>query len=177
MPQKKNPDVFELTRGRAGVIFGYLQAILTVQKGLPLSYNRDLQEDKPGAFDAIHKTTTALEVLALAVGSVTWNTKAMARATEDDTLFATDILEYLVRKKIPFTEAHETVGKAVRFVAESGKTLRQLSLGEWKQFSAKIGADIYDLFDPLASVKGKKTLGSTHPSQVKQALKRWAKAL
>ncbi|HQB94486.1 MAG TPA: argininosuccinate lyase, partial [Candidatus Omnitrophota bacterium] len=113
MPQKKNPDVFELVRGRAGVIFGHLQSILTVQKGLPLSYNRDLQEDKPGAFDAVHKTTIALEVLALTVASATWQKKAMAKAVADDTLFATDILEYLVRKKVPFSEAHSTVGQAV----------------------------------------------------------------
>lgn len=177
MPQKKNPDIFELVRGRAGVIFGYLQAILTVQKGLALSYNRDLQEDKPGVFDAVHKTTIALEVLALAVGSASWCKKAIVRAADDDALFATDILEYLVRKKVPFTEAHGAVGKAVRYALESDKKLRQLSLGEWKKFSSRIGADIYDLFDPMGSVKGKKTIGSTHPQQVKKALKEWEKAL
>jgi argininosuccinate lyase len=177
MPQKKNPDVFELTRGRAGVIFGHLLSILTVQKGLPLSYNRDLQEDKPGVFDAVHKTVTALEVLALTVGSVSWHKKAIARAANDDALFATDILEYLVMKKVPFTEAHEAVGKAVRFSGESGRPLRELSLDDWKRFSSKIGADIYGLFDPAASVRGKKTTGSTHPLQVKRSLKDWDKRL
>lgn len=177
MPQKKNPDVFELVRGRAGVIFGHLQALLTVQKGLPLSYNRDLQEDKPGVFDTARKTSVALEVLALAVSSVSWNRKAVERAVADDGLFATDVLEYLVRKKVPFTEAHEAVGKAVRYAAETDKTLKGLSLKDWKKFSSKFGADIYDLFDPAASVRGKRTAGSTHPAQVNQQLKQWAKFL
>ena len=177
MPQKKNPDVFELVRGRAGVIFGHLQALLTIQKGLPLSYNRDLQEDKPGVFDAIKKTTTALELLALTVGSVSWHKKAIAKAVEDDSLFATDILEYLVRKKVAFSEAHQLVGKIVRYASEADKKLRQLSIQEWKKFSSKFGADINDLFDPKDSVRGKKTIGSTHPARVKQEIAKWKKAL
>jgi len=177
MPQKKNPDVFELVRGRAGTSFGYLQAILTVQKGLPLSYNRDLQEDKPGVFDAVNKTTIALEILALTVGSVTWHKKAIARAVADDTLFATDILEYLVRKKVPFSEAHAAVGEAVRYAADSARSLRELSLKEWKNFSPRIGADVYDLFDPKASLCGKQTVGSTHPVRVRQQLEFWKKSL
>jgi argininosuccinate lyase len=177
MPQKKNPDVFELVRGRAGVIFGYLQAILTVQKGLPLSYNRDLQEDKPGVFDAVKKTATALELLALAVGSASWHKKALARSLDDDSLFATDILEYLVQKKVPFSEAHELVGRTVRHAIESEKRLRQWSVQEWQKFSPKFGADIHDLFCALESVKGKKTIGSTHPVRVKQAIAEWKKVL
>ncbi len=177
MPQKKNPDVFELVRGRAGVIFGYLQAILTVQKGLPLSYNRDLQEDKPGVFDAVKKTATALELLALAVGSARWHKKALLRSLDDDSLFATDILEYLVRKKVPFTEAHELVGRTVRHAIESEKRLRQWSVQDWQKFSPKFGADIHDLFDAKESVRGKKTLGSTHPARVKQAITTWKKNL
>ena len=177
MPQKKNPDVFELVRGRAGVIFGYLQAILTVQKGLPLSYNRDLQEDKPGVFDAVKKTATALELLALAVGSASWHKKAILKSLDDDSLFATDILEYLVRKKVPFSEAHELVGRTVRHAAESEKRLREWSVQEWQKFSAKFGADIHDLFSALESVRGKKTIGSTHPMRVKQAIAEWKKTL
>ena len=177
MPQKKNPDVFELVRGRAGVIFGYLQAILTVQKGLPLSYNRDLQEDKPGIFDAVKKTLTALDVLALTIGSVSWHKKAIARALEDDSLFATDVLEYLVRKKVAFSEAHQLVGKAVRYASGTEKKLRQLSLSEWKKFSPKFGADIYDLFDPKESVRGKKTIGGTHPLRVKKEITAWERKL
>jgi len=177
MPQKKNPDVFELVRGRAGVIFGYLQAILTVQKGLPLSYNRDLQEDKPGLFDAVKKTATALELLALAVGSATWHKKALLRSLDDDSLFATDILEYLVQKKVPFSEAHRLVGATVRQAIESEKRLREWSVREWRKFSPKFGADIHDLFDARESVKGKKTIGSTHPQRVKQQLQEWKRTL
>ena len=177
MPQKKNPDVFELVRGRAGVIFGYLQAILTVQKGLPLSYNRDLQEDKPGVFDAVKKTATALELLALAVGSASWHKKALLRSLDDDSLFATDVLEYLVRKKVPFSEAHELVGKTVRHAIESEKRLREWSVQEWRKFSPRFGADIHDLFDAKESVRGKKTIGSTHPARVKQAIAEWKKIL
>jgi len=177
MPQKKNPDVFELVRGRAGVIFGYLQAILTVQKGLPLSYNRDLQEDKPGVFDAVKKTANALELLALAVGSSSWNKKALLRSLDDDSLFATDILEYLVQKKVPFSEAHELVGRTVRHAIESEKRLRQWSVQEWQKFSPRFGADIHDLFDAKESVRGKKTIGSTHPQRVKEQVQEWKKIL
>jgi argininosuccinate lyase len=177
MPQKKNPDVFELVRGRAGVIFGYLQAILTVQKGLPLSYNRDLQEDKPGVFDAVKKTATALELLALAVGSASWHKKALLKSLDDDSLFATDILEYLVRKKVPFSEAHELVGRTVRHAIESEKRLREWPVQEWRKFSPKFGADIHDLFSASESVKGKKTIGSTHPARVKQTIAEWKKTL
>ncbi|HNX68647.1 MAG TPA: argininosuccinate lyase [Candidatus Omnitrophota bacterium] len=177
MPQKKNPDVFELVRGRAGVVFGQLQAILTVQKGLPLSYNRDLQEDKPGVFDAVKKTLTALELLALTVGSATWNKEAMAAAVQEDSLFATDILEYLVRRDVAFSEAHQLVGRIVRYAAEAEKNMSQLSIQEWKKFSPKFDADIHDLFDPKDSVRGKKTIGSTHPARVKQAIAVWKKTL
>jgi len=177
MPQKKNPDVFELVRGRAGVIFGHLQALLVAQKGLPLAYNRDLQEDKPGLFDAIRKTESALELLALTVSSVSWNRKALARSLDDDSLFATDILEYLVRKKVPFSEAHRLVGETVRAAIESEKRLRQWSVQEWQKFAPEFGADIHDLFDARESVRGKKTLGSTHPVRVKQAIAAWEKLL
>ena len=177
MPQKKNPDVFELVRGRAGVIFGHLQALLVAQKGLPLAYNRDLQEDKPGVFDAIRKTESALELLALTVSSVSWHKKALLCALDDDSLFATDVLEYLVRKKVPFSEAHRLVGETVRAAIESEKRLRQWSVQEWQKFSPKFGADIHDLFDAKESVKGKKTIGSTHPARVKQTIAEWKKIL
>ena len=149
----------------------------SVQKGLPLSYNRDLQEDKPGVFDAVKKTATALELLALAVGSASWHKKALLRSLDDDSLFATDILEYLVLKKVPFTEAHQLVGETVRHAIESEKRLRDWSVQEWRKFSSKFGADIHDLFDAKESVKGKKTIGSTHPARVKQAIAEWKKAL
>ncbi|MBI3312823.1 MAG: argininosuccinate lyase [Candidatus Omnitrophica bacterium] len=177
MPQKKNPDVFELVRGRSGVIFGHLQSLLTIQKGLPLAYNRDLQEDKPALFDSANKTQLALEVLALAIRSISLNRKAMQASIQDDNLFATDILEYLVRKKVPFRQAHETVGRAVRFALESGRPLREIALAEWKRFSPAFDGGVYDLFDARSSVRAKKTIGSTNPAMAAQQIKKWEKQL
>jgi argininosuccinate lyase len=177
MPHKKNPDVFELIRGRSAVIFGYLQSLLVVQKGLPLTYNRDLQEDKPGVFDAISKTELACEVLALTLESVTFNPQALAESVQDDHLFATDILEYLVKKGVPFREAHETVGKAVAYALEMQKPLSDLSVKEWKRFSKVFGMDISDLFDAQTSVKAKKTIGSTNPFMVQREISKWKRLL
>ncbi|HLD50623.1 MAG TPA: argininosuccinate lyase [bacterium] len=177
MPQKKNPDVFELTRGRAGVIFSHLQTLLVIQKGLPLAYNRDLQEDKPPVFDAIRKTSVALELLALTIESAKFHPEAMRASVQDDALFATDILEYLVRKKVPFSEAHETVGKVVCFARESGKPIRELSLPEWKKFHKAFEAGVYGLFEASVSVRAKKTIASTHPERVRNQLRQWQRIL
>lgn len=177
MPQKKNPDVFELIRGRSAGVFGQLQALLVLQKGLPLAYNRDLQDDKPPVFDAVRKTSSALELLALTVESLSFNTKAMKVSVEDDNLYATDLLEFLVQKKISFSDAHAIVGNAVRYSQDTKKPLRELTLAEWKKFSAAFDKNIYDLFDPQTSVKAKKTIGSTQPGMVKSEIKRWKKGL
>lgn len=177
MPQKKNPDVFELIRGRSGVIFGHLMAILTLQKGLPMTYNRDLQEDKPGLFDALQKTKVALEVLQGTLSTCAFNREAMAQSVEEDGLYATDILEYLVRKGMPFAEAHETVGRIVRFADSKKRSMKDLTAKEWLSFSSKISKDIYTLFNPLASVSAKKTIGSTRPQFVKKEIVRWRAAL
>ncbi|MDP3920915.1 MAG: argininosuccinate lyase [Candidatus Omnitrophota bacterium] len=177
MPQKKNPDIFELIRGRSGVIFGHLQALLTMQKGLPLGYNRDLQEDKPAVFDAIMKTRITLKLLALTLASVQWNRKAMETSVEDDVLFATDILEYLVRKSVPFAEAHELVGRIVRASAEEQKPMREFSLPEWKRYGKVFDSDIYDLFQPRTSVAAKKTIGSTQPKRVRSQILKWERSL
>ena len=177
MPQKKNPDVFELIRGRSAVICGQLQSLLMLQKGLPLAYNRDLQEDKPGFFDAINKTSLALDILSLTIASASIKPEALKASVEDDNLYATDVLEYLVRKGMPFTLAHETVGRVVALGIERQQPLRDLPLGEWKKFSHLIEEDIFALFDPVASVNGKKTYGSTNPNFVKKEMKYWGKRL
>ncbi len=177
MPQKKNPDIFELIRGRAAVIFSHLSALLTLQKGLPLAYNRDLQEDKPGLFDAIRKTEIALELLALSVPLIRFQESALSKALEDDGLFATDILEYLIRKKIPFAEAHESVGKVVRHAVDVKISLQKLPLAEWRKFSKAFDQDVFDLLNPQVSVKSKKTLGSTNPGLVHVQLLAWKAAL
>ena len=177
MPHKKNPDVFELTRARSGIIFGHLVSLLTLQKGLPLAYNRDLQEDKPALFDALRKTVLALAVLAPAVRTASWDRKAMAQAVEDEGLFATDLLEYLVKKNLPFRQAHETVGRLIRESIESQKPVREFSVQELKRFSRMFDSDVYDLLNAESSVASKKTIGSTHPAKVKQELNRWKRNL
>ncbi len=177
MPQKKNPDIFELIRGRSAVILGELQSLLVLQKGLPLAYNRDLQEDKPGFFDALRKTSLALELLALTFKSASFNPEAMRASVEDDNLYATDILEYLVRKKVPFSVAHETVGRVVRHALEEGKRMRELDLGEWKTFSPVFQRDICGIFDPVISVSAKQTIASTHLARVLAQIQRWQKKL
>lgn len=177
MPHKKNPDVFELIRGRSSVIFGHLQSLLTLQKGLPLAYNRDLQEDKPGLFDSIRKTQIALDILSLTLESLKWNSEAMAQATEEDGLFATDILDYLVKRKVAFREAHEIVGQIVASAKEQERSIQDFQLEEWKKFSRVFSKDIEKIFHPAVSVQAKRTIGSTHPSHVKKELARWKRML
>ncbi|MBU3758578.1 MAG: argininosuccinate lyase [Candidatus Omnitrophica bacterium] len=177
MPQKKNPDVFELTRGRSGVIFGYLQAMLVIQKGLPLSYNRDLQEDKPQLFDAVYKTQLTLDLLALTVQTAKFVPEKMRASVEEDTLYATDILDYLVRKKVAFSDAHVISGRIVHYALEHSKPMRELSLGEFRGFSDLFEEDVYLIFDPETSVRAKKTRGSTHPGNVAFEIEKWETAL
>lgn len=177
MPQKKNPDVFELIRGRSATVFGQLQALLCLQKGLPLAYNRDLQDDKPPVFEAVKKTVGALELMALTVESLSFNFDAMEASVQDDHLYATDLLEYLVRKKIPFSQAHEIMGNAVRYAQDAQKPLREMTMGEWKKISPKFDETLYDLFDPKTSVAAKKTLGSTQPGMVRREIERWKRVL
>lgn len=175
MPQKKNPDVFELVRGRAGVIFGHLVSVLTLLKGLPLAYNRDLQQDKPALFDALHKTDLALDTLAIAIARTDLAPGIRNWALGGDFLYATDLLEFLVEKGIPFREAHETVGKLVRYAVDREKNLNELSLGEFQRFSRKFDHGVYRLLDPLVSVRRKRTPGSTNPGEVRQWLRFWKK--
>jgi argininosuccinate lyase len=177
MPQKKNPDVFELTRGKAGTIFGVLQAQLTMQKGLPLSYNRDLQEDKPQTFQAIAETGLALDVLAKTIITAKFNQEALAKSIEDDALYATDLLDYLVRKAMPFTEAHETVGKIVYAAQAKKVAIRKLTIEEFEGFSKLFKKDVYQIFDGWKSISAKTTQGSTHPDQVEKEISRWEQIL
>jgi argininosuccinate lyase len=177
MPQKKNPDIFELIRGRSGVVFGHLTALLTIQKGLPLCYNRDLQEDKPGVFDVFRKTRLALELLPQVLRTIAFKPESASAMLLDETLFATDMLEYLVRKKIAFSQAHEIVGKIVAYAQEKKKNLRTLELAEYRRFSGCFDESVYDLFNAEVSVRAKKTAGSTHPHAVWTEIGKWEKRL
>ena len=177
MPQKKNPDVFELVRGRASVIFGNLISSLVLLKGLPLAYNRDLQEDKPALFSAIHKTSLALEALRITISRANLAKGIESWTEDDDFLYATDLLEYLVEKGTPFRDAHEQVGKLVAYAAAEERKLAELSLEEFRRFSKKFDDQVYRLLDPQISVKRKRTPGSTNPEQVKKWLQYWKKKL
>jgi len=177
MPQKKNPDLFELARGRSGRAYGALIAALVNQKGLPLCYNRDLQEDKEALFPALDLCVSTLEVLAGTVKTATINTQACAESAEDSFLYATDLLDYLVSKGLSFMDAHETSGKIVNHALSQGFELDQMPLTEYKKLCPKVDKSVYKLFDPEVSVAKKKTAGSTSIASIKKQIARWKKLL
>jgi argininosuccinate lyase len=161
MPQKKNPDVLELTRGRTGRIYGHLMGMLTVMKGLPLAYNRDLQEDKEPVFDTVDTVKSCLDVLVKMMPKVKFRKEAMENATGAGFVTATDIAEYLVRKGMPFREAHNVTGKIVKYCIEKKKSLIELTSGELKLFSKLIGGDLLSAITVERSVNEKKSAGGT----------------
>ncbi|MDO9289818.1 MAG: argininosuccinate lyase, partial [Thermodesulfovibrionales bacterium] len=172
MPQKKNPDVAELIRGKTGRVYGNLLSLLTIMKGLPLSYNRDLQEDKKPVFDTADTVKACLRVLAEMLPEVKFMKERMHAAAGKAYSTATDIAEYLVRKKIPFREAHELTGKIVLYCIKNKKELKGLSINEFKKFSSAIAKDIYSRIRAEDSIKAKTSRGGTAPSEVKKQLKR-----
>jgi len=177
MPQKKNPDVAELMRGKTGRVYGSLVSLLTMMKGLPLSYNRDMQEDKEPIFDAAETVTAVLTNAAELLTRVTFNSERMAKVAGDGYSTATDIAEYLVRKGLPVRQAHEITGRIVRYAIESGKGLTDLTPQEYKAYSSLIGSDIYDFIDVRASINSKTSFGGTSPARVKEQIKRFRKRL
>jgi len=171
MPQKKNPDVLELTRGRTGRVYGHLMAILTVMKGLPLAYNRDMQEDKEPVFDTVDTVKSCLIVLSEMMPEIRFNEKVMARAAEGGFLTATDLAEYLVRKGMPFRDAHRVTGEIVRYCIDGNKRMSDLNLKEFRQFSKLIGGDIFSYISAGSSVSGKKSYGGTSPRMVQARIR------
>lgn len=169
MPQKKNPDVFELTRGKAGTLVGYLTGLMTTLKGLPSTYDKDLQEDKAPVFNAFDTLTAILPVLANALGTLTINTKRMQDSI-DASMMATDLADYLVERGIPFREAHEVVGKTVQYAIQRGKSLDALSQAEFQAISPKFSPEVYGVFDPANSVSRRSSLGGTAPKAVEQQI-------
>ncbi|MCI0483847.1 MAG: argininosuccinate lyase [candidate division NC10 bacterium] len=170
MPQKKNPDVAELARGKAGRVFGDLISLLTAMKGLPLSYNRDLQEDKERVFDAVDTLRGTLQVLAPLVRGLRVNADRMRQATEEGFLNATDAADYLVSKALPFRRAHEVVGKIVRYCIEHKKRLEELSVHELRRYSRLFDKDFHDFITIEASLKRRGVVGGTAPEQVRKAI-------
>ncbi len=172
MPQKKNPDVPELIRGKSGRIYGNLVSFLTLMKSLPLAYNKDMQEDKEPLFDSIDNVKGCLKIFADMIAEMKVRPERMRAAAARGFSTATDIADYLVRKGIPFREAHEVVGKAVRYCIEHGKDLPELSLEEYHSFSQNIDADIYDFVTLEASVNARSATGGTATSAVGKEIER-----
>ncbi len=160
MPQKKNADIAELVRGKTGRVYGNLMTILTIMKGLPLSYNRDMQEDKPPLFDSAETTLQSLKIFSKMLENIALKEDRLAKLTAEDLSLATEIAEYLVRKKVPFRDAHRITGKIVTWSISSGVTLPKIPLVQFREFSEVIENDIYDCLKPEASVNSKKTHGS-----------------
>ncbi|MDZ4339337.1 MAG: argininosuccinate lyase [candidate division NC10 bacterium] len=171
MPQKKNPDVAELARGKAGRVFGDLLALLTTMKGLPLSYNRDLQEDKERVFDAVDTLRGSLQVLAPMARGLRVNAERMRRATEEGFVNATDAADYLVSKGLPFRKAHEVVGKLVRYCIKQKKRLEQLTLKELKRYSPLFDKGVHAYIALDASLRRRAVFGGTAPEQVRMGIK------
>jgi argininosuccinate lyase len=170
MPNKKNPDPVELVRGKTGSIVGDLVNVLVTLKALPLGYNRDLQETKLPIVHAAQTLFAALEVMGVVVESMTLQKKTMLAAAGDPFLVATDLAEYLVKRGVPFRQAHEAVSEFVAYAREIGKPPQLLSLSELKQFAPQFEADVFELFDPELSVSSKISPGSTGYTRVKEAL-------
>ncbi len=166
MPQKKNPDVPELLRGKTGRTYGNLIGLLTVLKGLPLAYNKDLQEDKEGMFDTVETLEGSLLLLAPMIETMTVNKDIMRKAINNDFSNATDIADYLVRKGLPFREAHEVIGKIVLYAIQQGKFLLDMSFAEYQEFSSLFEEDIYEVLSPEHVVAVRNSFGGTAPEQV-----------
>jgi len=172
MPQKKNPDVPELVRGKTGRVNGHLVALLTLMKAQPLAYNKDNQEDKEPVFDTLDTVLGSLRVFAGMIPSMKVRRDHLLRAAVMGHATATDLADYLVRQGVPFRDAHEIVGKAVRLAIDTDRDLSQIDLDEYKKLSPAIGKDVYGVLTVEGSLKARNHLGGTAPSQVKAAIKR-----
>ena len=172
MPQKKNPDVPELVRGKTGRVYGNLMALLTTMKSLPLAYNKDMQEDKEPLFDTIDTVKGSLKIFADMIREMHVNRDSMRRAAGLGFSTATDVADYLVRKGLPFRDAHEAVGKAVGYCVENKMDITELSLAQWQLFSGKIENDIFGCITVEASVNARNVTGGTARAAVEQEIQR-----
>lgn len=177
MPQKKNPDMAELVRGKVGRVYGNLMNILTTMKGLPLAYNRDMQEDKQPLFDAVTTTRECVFIMTHVFIHTTFDKQRFEEELKSDFLTATEIADYLVKHGVPFRDAHSITGKIVTYCIEHNTTLSKLSLKEFHHFSHKVSEDIYELLDPHKSIEHKKSAGSTAPNEVKKQIVHWTRVL
>ena len=172
MPQKKNPDVPELVRGKTGRVFGHLMGLLTLMKGQPLAYNKDNQEDKEPLFDTVETLTQTLRIYADMIAGIRVKPEAMRAAALQGYATATDLADYLVKKGVPFRDAHEAVALAVRFAEQRGCDLADIELKELQQFSAHIADDVYQVLSLEGSLASRNHIGGTAPNQVEAAITR-----
>ena len=170
MPQKKNPDVPELVRGKTGRVYGHLVALLTLMKGQPLAYNKDNQEDKEPVFDTLETILGSLQVFAGIIPSMTVKRENLARAAASGFSTATDLADYLVRQGVAFRDAHEIVGKAVRLAIDTERDLTQIDIKEYRKLTPAIGEDVFDVLSVEGSLKARAHLGGTAPVQVQAAI-------
>ena len=169
MPQKKNPDVAELARGKTGRVYGHLMAILTTMKALPLTYNRDLQEDKEGLFDCVDTLLSTLDVFAGMISTLRVRSDRTSQAADENYSLATDIADYLVRKGVPFREAHAAVGRLVRYAVEVGMSLTEIELSDYRRFCPDFDNDVKAI-TVESSLAARSTQGGTAPVEVEKAL-------
>ena len=184
MPQKKNPDVPELARGKTGRVVGHLMGLITLMKGQPLAYNKDNQEDKEPLFDTVDTLKDTLRIFSEMVGGqtnpatgvkeggITVNPEAMQAAAQKGYATATDLADYLVKKGLPFRDAHEVVAHAVKTAQQAGKDLSELPLATLQQFNATIEQDVFECLSLAGSLNARNTLGGTAPAQVRQQIAR-----
>ncbi len=170
MPQKKNPDLAELVRGKTGRVYGDLITLLTVMKAMPLAYNKDLQEDKEALFDAVDTVKKCLIVMAPMLRTARFQTQRMAAAAQEGFTNATDLADYLAARGLPFRDAHAVVGQAVLYCIQAGQALQDLPLEKYQQLSPLIGEDIYDYIDVSACIARRRVAGGPAPEMVSQAL-------
>jgi len=177
MPQKKNPDVAELTRGKTGRLYGNLVSLLTVMKGLPLTYNRDMQEDKESLFDSLDTVNAALEIFEAMLVDVHVHEKRIAAALDDPLLLATDLADYLVLRGVPFRHAHEVVGGLVGLAQKRGVRLDRLAVSDFQAASSAFDAEVISLFDVSRSLDARTATGAPSRENVAAELARWREQL
>ena len=170
MPQKKNPDMAELIRGKSGRVYGHLFGLLTIMKSLPLAYNKDLQEDKEGMFDTVDTIKKSLDIMAGMLSSMTVNKEKMLRSTQKDFSNATELADYLAKKGLPFRQAHEIVGKLVLDCSKEGIYLQDIPLEDYQKASSLIEADVYEALQSKTAVQKRNSLGGTGFEQIRKEL-------
>src|SRR5688572_26322404 len=177
MPQKKNPDIAELTRGKSARVIGNLMALLTLLKGLPMTYNRDLQEDKERLFDTSDTVRATVRIVAAMLRNTTVNAKACEAASSDAALLATDLADYLVRKGVPFRQAHHIVGAVVAEAERQGKALDRLSVTELQKIDRSFGPDAGEIFDLKRAMERRDLPGAPGTREMQKQLARWREIL